>query len=75
MAEPADKTAYFVVVQTDVLPILELLLNMPSGPNGLHHDLKGGADRSEHPIISLLSGIVGNAANQQPMPFVILPSV
>ncbi len=64
MAEPADKTPYFVVVQTDVLAILELLLNMPSGPNGPHHALKGGAYRSEHEVIGLLGGIVGHAAKQ-----------
>src|SRR5437588_10927339 len=33
VAEPADKTTRFVVVYADVRPMLELLLNMPSGPN------------------------------------------
>jgi len=64
MAEPADKTADFILVQTNVLPILELLLNMPSGPNGLHHRLKCAAYRSKHQVIGLLAGIGGNAANQ-----------
>ena len=64
MAEPADKTPYFVVVQTDVLPILKLLLNMPSRPNRPHHSLKGGAYRSAYQVIGLLGGIVGQAANQ-----------
>jgi hypothetical protein len=75
MAEPADKTADFVVVQPQIFAILELLLNTPSGSNGQSHDLKCGANRSEHQIIGLLGGIVRNAANQSPMALVILPSV
>src|SRR6266567_874772 len=57
MAEPADKTADFILVQTEILGILELLLNTPSGSNGPGHHLKCGTSRSEHQVIGLLAGI------------------
>ena len=64
MAEPADKTAYFILVQTEILSILELLLNTPSGSNGPGHHLKCGTSRSEHQVIGLLGGIALKPTNQ-----------
>src|SRR5438876_6628541 len=64
MAEPADKTADFILVQTEILRILELLLNTPSGSNGPSHHLKCATSRPEHQVIGLLAGIALKPTNQ-----------
>src|SRR6266568_2528733 len=42
MAVPAQVTAHFIVVESEGFASLQVLFDMPAGPDGLHH---GGQER------------------------------
>src|SRR5205807_7562119 len=72
---PTNEAANLIVVQSDIFAVFKILLNMPSGANGLDHLWQGGSFRGKDEVVRFLVGISEATANEQPMSSIILPLV
>jgi len=75
MAIPTDKTAHFVMVQSQVFAVLKIFFNMPSTPDGRHHLRKHCAFGGEDGVVGVLAGIIDASADEQKVALIILPAV
>ena len=64
MAIPADPTADFVVVESQVFGRFKVFFNMPAGADSLDHLLQGGSLWGKDEVVRFLSWVADAATNE-----------
>jgi hypothetical protein len=72
---PADETAHFVVVQTQIFSVFKLFLNMPPASNGLDHFRQGGSLRGKDEVVRFLVRSSKLTTKKQPMALILFPAM
>ena len=67
MAIPAEVTADFIVIESEVFAGLQVLFHVPAGADGLHHEGQGRVRRRPDQVVRQLTGVVEAAAHHEPM--------
>src|SRR6266566_3070304 len=75
MAVPAHITAHFRVVEPEGFASLQVLFDVPAGPDGLHHGGQGGIRGGPDQEIGHLVRLVEAATHHEPMATVRDPSL
>ena len=67
VAVPAQVAADLVLIESQVFAHLQVLFNVPPGPNGAHHDGQGRVRWSPDQVVSQLVRVVEATTKDEPM--------